>query len=150
MRGASADWTPPADTIGWCGVVLPDKDDFQGYYIRKNDSTQATATQLMGLSLAMKAAADDIESLGAIQAVLVEGAYLGRSDLIAGAALVIAEATKTRYFVIIGHRDAGGTRTEMLPLDATNVVTARWEFDSLSMVEEIKQRIADKAPRQKQ
>lgn len=139
------DWTPPADTIGWCGVVLPDKDDFQGYYIRKNDSTQATATQLMGVSLAMQAAAE-IESVGAIQAVLVEGAYLGRPDLIAGAALVIAEATKTHYFAIVAHRDAGGTRTEMLPLEATNVVTARWAFDRLPIVEEIKQRIADKAP----
>jgi hypothetical protein len=129
-------------------VVLPDKDDFQGYYIRDNDTTKATATQLLGVSLAMQAAAK-MESLGAVQAVLVEGAYLGRSDLIAGAALVLAEATKIRYFAIVAHRDAGGTRTEMLPLDATNVVTARWEFDRLPIVEQIKQRIADKAPPRK-
>lgn len=139
-------WEVPADATGWCAVVLPDEDAYQGYFIRESQEAKATAAALMQMALAVQG--DGVEAMGAMQAALVEGAVTGRQDLVAGAALTLAR-TVVPYFIILAYRSAEGTQTELVKLNAREPETARAEFDALPVVAAIKQRIADKAPKQK-
>lgn len=139
-------WEVPADAIGWCAVVLPAEDAYQGYFIRRSEEAAVVGVQLAQLALAVQS--DGVDSMGAMQAALVEGAVTGRQDLIAGASLVLAD-TVAPYFIILAYREPGGTRTELKPMRAREPETARAEFEAMPEVAAIKQRIADKAPKQK-
>lgn len=148
MRETSVNWTAPADTIGWCAVILPDADQYQGFYILRTDEAKAVAKDLVAVAWAISET-KEAAALGALQAVLVEGSMTGREDLVGGAALALVDALARPYFVIVAHAEAAGIRTEMLPLDANDTQSARDAFEGLPVVGEIKQRIAVAAPTKK-
>ena len=141
---------------GWCAVVLPKENEFQGYFIYNDEVAIKDAHILLGgiAELGLGGIAElglgaGRAVTGTLEAVLVEGAVTKRPELIMAASTQLLRLTDERFFAVIGAPDPGGTTTERRPLAAQTVEEARALFNALPEVVAIKERIAAAAPRRK-
>lgn len=135
----------PVNTIGYGCVVVPDLDEYQGFFIVNDENKWAEANTVMLLAMAAGA-----HPIGALQAVIVEAVLTkdwGRAGV---TALALASLTKHHFFWIKASKEAEGTRSEMFPLKATTVEEARAEIDTLPEVIALKKRLVESfsGPRQ--
>lgn len=127
--------TPPPDTIGYYGIVIPEDDAFSGYYLVKRPEDEQKVMMTMFNAMATP------EPHGALSAVMVEGALTGRPDVTHFAARAYSALTHVRYFVVIGHKEARGTRTEIRELPSESIEAARAGLEALPEVVALKKRI---------
>jgi hypothetical protein len=129
----------PADAIGYGCVVVPDLDEYQGFFIRDNDMTCRRETNTVML-FAMGSGAHPI---GALQAVCVDAVLKKDWGQLGIASLALASLTKHKFFWIKASKEPEGTRSEMFPLKATTVEEARAEIDRLPEVIELKNHLVE-------
>lgn len=130
----------PKDAIGYCAVIIPDFDFWQGYWIVQNDEMNKQAV-LMQMN-AIMAAGMGASPIGALQSAMVEGAIISEPAVVGAAALALKGMTRDAFFVVMGDREPQGTRTEMFKLKATDIDAAREEIQNLPDVQAIKDRLA--------
>lgn len=128
----------PTDCIGYGAVIVPALDEYQGFFIRDNDTIQPHATTAM-----MTAMVSGAHPVGALQAVIVEGVLNKNFGLVGAAALALVGFTKMKFFVILGNKEPEGTRTEMRSLKARTIEEARAEIESMPEVEKLKHNLID-------
>jgi hypothetical protein len=125
---------------GWCAVVLPDEDEFQGYILPPETP--------MTLESAERLAQEGVD-LGGVMAVLVHGAATRNPGVVMAAAARIRQMNDTRFFWIAATRLPAGVVTTFRAIEAVTEEEARAVFLASPEVVEITRRIAAKAPRVK-
>ena len=125
----------PNNTIGYSAIIMPDMDEYQGFFL-VDDPTTFNAVNMMMLT----AVASGSNAYGALQAAMIEGATTGRQDVLNAAARAYSGLTKQRFFYVIGYKEEGGTRTEAIEFKARNIRGARKELESLPIVKAIWER----------
>lgn len=131
--------TPP-DTVGYCAVVSPQTDFWQGYFIRDNHSIRQGAQQMQMMAMMM---ASHANPYGSLQAVLAEGALAGNSAAIASAALAL-RGSDTPYFYVLAQVEPNGTTTSLHQIDAASVEEARAKIEAAPEVVAIKKRLTER------
>jgi hypothetical protein len=129
----------PANAIGYCAVILPKIDQWQGYWIVDDPTLSQSAVQAQIMAMASGS-----HPLGVLQAMMVEASLHNNHTGVGVAALALKGMMQTNYFVVIGDKQSAGTVTSAQPLRSTNIDDARAEIDNLPEVKEIKQRLINK------
>ncbi len=136
----------PEGTIGYGAVVLAHLDEFQGFYVVRNDHLDKEAVKLQMAAMVMQ----PMNARGALEAAVTEGIVTKNETLTGAAALALWGVTKEPYFYIKATREGDGTRTEMFPLEARSIHAAQIEVNNLPAVLEIKERLRAKMTKRKQ
>jgi hypothetical protein len=133
----------PDDTVGYCAVVCPKIDFWQGYFICDIPELREGAAMAQMLSLAL-VSADQANPFGSLQAALTQCAIEAETGKVGALALALKSASKEPFFIILADVGLSGTTTQMIPLKATNVEEARKEIDDNFEVRQIKKRLLTK------
>jgi hypothetical protein len=131
----------PSNTVGYCAVICPKNDFWQGYFIQETPEAKAGAISLMAVSLATATMANPY---GALQASLTQAAIEQKTGHIASLSLALRGISKSDFFVVIADVGIGGTHSRLVSLDANSVDEARKEIENLPEVQEIKERLLTK------
>lgn len=134
----------PEGTIGYWGIVIPNLDEFQGFYLRSDKDIDGMAIQMQ-----FAAIGSGVNAIGSLQAAIVEGFVTGRQDIVAVAARALHGIVKHKYLIITGNRQPGGTTTDMVVMKATTIDEARDELNAHPLVAAIKERLAKKVSSKK-
>lgn len=126
------------DIIGYCGVILPEQDFYQSYYVIRD---KPVPDQAMALLMSAIALAPLAVPIGSLQAALVEGALTQNQPIIAAAAYALSSQMHEPYFVVIGHPGPEGTRTSAEALAVDSVDAARKAIENHRLVKEMKVRL---------
>lgn len=134
----------PEGTIGYCAVIIPALDEYQGVFIVDNDEMRPQSVMTM-----LTAGMTGGHPIGTLQAAMVEGVITRNMGLTGAAALALHGLTKESYFVIIGGKEGNGYRTNMVPLRADNIPDARMEIEAMPAVIELKERLRTEMQKKK-
>lgn len=147
-----------SNQIGYCAVVVPASKFWQGYFIDRRLQPHARglldrakgATGGMVQTIEPMSGVNEQEILGAMSAVLVEGALTMNMDIVGSASMALHLLTKQSFFMVIGEKHAAGTKTTFKTLSASTISRARDLIDNDPIVRNIKREIlADlRKPRQ--
>ena len=111
-------------TCGYFGVIIPDYNYYQGFFlheeyvkaaprglerIRAGGRDPASLSEVRNPTPGVSAADEGI--FGAVTAALVEGARTQNEGLISRSAGIISVLANSRYFMVRGVVEAGGTAT---------------------------------------
>lgn len=130
----------PPGTIGYFAIILPDMDEFSGAFLIDDESREAEVNMTMASAMVSGS-----NPYGVLAATMVEGAMTGRQDVLAVASRAYSALTKHRFFYVVGHKEPGGTRTDIRLFKATTVDGAREELNNVPEVLEIKRKIMERS-----
>jgi len=141
--------------IGYLAVVLPDRNFYQGYFI-KDVFTQEAERALQSIRSDEKlrtgstvfanfdGAEVDQSIVGSLCATIVDAIEANRDQTIIGVCgCALRMITGRDYFWIEARTDDKGIWTTITPSAATTIPEARAAIESLSIVQTIKRRLLD-------
>ena len=146
-------------SIGYLGVVVPDRDFWQGYFI--NDTFAERAHALLvemrrnpelsnGSKVITKFNLPDADQplLGNLCGMIASAA-MGETDypetVIGVCGYAIRELIDRRFFWIDGRSEEDGVRTSIMPIYVSTMNEARSYIDALPVVGKIKRRLVQRA-----
>ena len=149
----------PANIVGYLGVVVPDRDFWQGYFI--NDAFAERAHEMLaemrrnpelrnGSKIIAKLSIPDADQpiLGNLCGVIASAA-LGETDypdtVIGVCSYAIYELINRRFFWLDGRPEEGGIRTTIMPIYVSTLDEARDYINALPLVGKIKRRLLQRA-----
>lgn len=130
---------------GYGAIILPELDEFQGFFLTENEAIDREAVKVQMMALA----AQPTNIAAAIEAVMVEGYITGKEYLVAAGARALWGLKKKSFFYIVARKELGGTRTELFDLHATTVDEAKEEVNNLPLVLQIKDNLRTKVKQPK-
>lgn len=142
-------------SIGYLGVVVPDRDFWQGYFINDTFAERAHETLAeMRRNPALRDGSRVIAKLGipdADQPILgnlcgvIASAALGETDypetVIGVCGYAIRELIDRRFFWLDGRPEEGGILTTIMPIYVSTIDEARKYIDTLPIVGKMKRRL---------
>jgi hypothetical protein len=135
--------TNPPDALGYCGLLIPADNYWQGIYIipqmaAAGSETLEKARSIPGLSDTVHALNDvsetDQSTLGALSASLVMAGRCNAERAVGALVWAIRELTGRDYFTVEGHVEEGGIRTFFVDLEVNSIDAARDKIESLPQV----------------
>jgi hypothetical protein len=138
MPRADLEVPVPEDAIGYGCVVVPELNEYQGFFICDNADMRRETNTIMLFAMGSGA-----HPIGALQAVCVDAVLKKDWGQLAIASLALASMSKHKFFWIKASKERAGTRSEMFPLKAATVEEARAEIDRLPEVIELKNHLVE-------
>lgn len=131
--------------VGYGCVIVPDLNEYQGFFINNDEVLWREANTTM-----LFAMASGVSPIGALQAVCVDAVLNKDWPRLGVTALALASLTKQYFFVIKASKEPEGTRSQMVELKARSVEDARREIETLPEVIALKGRLMDELRKTKQ
>lgn len=130
----------PNNTIGYCAIIMPAIDEYQGFFLIDDPTTFSQVNMMM-----LTAVASGVNAYGALQAAMADAALTGREDILKTAARAYSGLSKERFFYVVAEQvEGGGMKTEAIPFKAKTIATCRKELEALPITTAIRERRASR------